>query len=287
MREAFLLLSLAFLESHPGFPRLEQQGLCLHAGCKFARALAETWLGLDTGRYMDAACTGGLGSRFQPGQGCQDPTKVSSALTLTWHMPIAPHSAAPASGPYATTMLSPPQSCRMWPGRCHGRQVKQLLCVSSSTITLLSDAFLPSPPSSWHLCALRGSHQRWERKGCANARPALQRHARPCVGGGHSRAFLSAPLRPQSCWHCSVSVLSHHAVYPSVGIPSRVKGEKLGKEAALFLLRPPFTLQSPKPRSSPACQCWGRDILHHPPLHPIAHGPGKRAGTPPAPHARI
>lgn len=91
------------------------------------------------GGCMDAACAGWLGSLFQPSHGCQDPTKVPSSLTLTRHMPIAPHSGAPASGPYAATAsLSPPQHCRMWPGRCHGRQVKQPLCISSPTAPVLS-----------------------------------------------------------------------------------------------------------------------------------------------------
>lgn len=45
-RDAFLPLSLELLESHPGFPKLGQQGARLHACCRFARALAETQLGL-------------------------------------------------------------------------------------------------------------------------------------------------------------------------------------------------------------------------------------------------
>lgn len=104
-RDAFLPLSLELLESHPGFPKLGQQGSRLHACCRFARALAEAQLGLGTGGCMYAACTGGLGSLFQPGHSCQGPTEVPSALTLTWHMPIAPAACQPPE-----PVLSPPHS---------------------------------------------------------------------------------------------------------------------------------------------------------------------------------
>lgn len=192
VREAFLLLSFELLKSHPGFPRLEQQGSCLHACCRFARVLAEARLGLGTGGCMDAACTGGLWSLFQPSHGCQGPTKVHSALTLARHIPTAPHSGVPPSGPYAAAaMLSPPRHCRAWPGRCRGRQVKQPLCISSPTTTSLPSArlccliYLPGTSVPYMVVTSGGS-------GWAVLMPALQRRTWLCVRGGHSRAFVSS-----------------------------------------------------------------------------------------------
>lgn len=76
------------LKSCPDFPRLEQQGSCLHTRGRFEHAFAEALLGLVTGGCVDAACTGGLALPAQPW--LPGPTELPSALTLSWHMPTAP-----------------------------------------------------------------------------------------------------------------------------------------------------------------------------------------------------
>lgn len=155
-REAFLPLSLELLKGRPGIPRLEQQVSRLHTRCKFAHTPAEAQLGLGTGECMDAAHTGGLGSLYQPHHCCQGPTEVPSALTLTQHMPIAPHSGAPTSRPCATHRHAQPSPALQdmapqMPWRRGKAAALHLLPGPPSSVSHP----LPSRPSAWHLRALR------------------------------------------------------------------------------------------------------------------------------------